>query len=61
MTLKLDHPELAELAREKSVRGCVAKLVLQKAVAADEEQKDLLCDALEMLLQCFEGRESQKT
>ena len=52
----LDSPEVAELAGEKSVRGCVVRLALERAAAADADQKMLLSDALQELLARFDSR-----
>lgn len=52
----LESTRVVELAKEKSVRGEVARLALEQAAEASLEEKEILASALQELLDCFSGQ-----
>ncbi len=53
MTYLLDDAEIKALAREESVRGTLVQLALNQAAEADDQEREILEEALQLLLQQF--------
>lgn len=53
MTRLLGSERIANLAREESVLGVLVRMALEQSAQADHEEKELLEDALELLLNRF--------
>lgn len=53
----LGSAHIEALAREKSVRGVLVRMVQEQAEHADREDLSLLEDALKLLLQRFQAME----
>lgn len=53
MTRLLGSERIANLAKEESVRGVLVRMVLEQSAQADHEEKELLENALELLLTRF--------
>lgn len=53
MTRLLGSERVASLAKEESVRGVLVRMVLEQSAQADDEEKELLENALELLLDRF--------
>ena len=51
----LSSDQVAQFAREKSVRGAVVRKVQQRADDASQEQLQVLEEALSLLLDCFQA------
>ena len=51
----LSSDQVAQFAREKSVRGSVVRKVQQRADDASQEQLQVLEEALSLLLDCFQA------
>lgn len=55
MTGLLGDEQIEALAREESVRGVLVRRVLLQAELADEQELQLLEDALQLLLERFQS------
>lgn len=54
MNSVLDNEKLVALAREESVRGLIVRQALREAEQADPEQRKVIGQALELLLERFD-------
>jgi len=54
MTRLLDDAAIKALAREESVRGSLVRLALEQADGADEHEREILEESLQLLLERFQ-------
>jgi hypothetical protein len=59
MTRLLGSAHIATLAREESVRGVLVRTVIKKSEFADEQELQLLEDALQLLLKRFQAMDGE--
>lgn len=59
MTRLLGSAHIEALAREESVRGVLVRTVIKQAESADEQERQLLEEALRLLLQRFQMLERE--
>lgn len=57
MTELLNNKQILALAQENSVRGTLVRQVLERAEGADAEERQLLEQALQLLLSRFQAAE----
>ena len=57
MTGLLESDQIKALAREETVRGVLARMVLEQAEGADTDEMALLEQALQLLLTRFQAME----
>ncbi len=59
MTRLLGSAHIETLAREESVRGVLVRSVIQQSEFADEQELELLEDALQLLLNRFQAMDGE--
>jgi hypothetical protein len=59
MTRLLGSAHIETLAREESVRGVLVRTVIKKSKFADEQELQLLEDALQLLLKRFQAMDGE--
>jgi len=59
MTRLLGSAHIETLAREESVRGVLVRTVIKQSEFADEQELQLLEDALQLLLKRFQAMEGE--
>lgn len=59
MTRLLGSAHIEALAREESVRGVLVRSVIQQSEFADEQELELLEDALQLLLNRFKAMDGE--
>ena len=59
MTRLLGSAHLEALAREESVRGVLVSTVIKQSEFADEQELELLEDALQLLLKRFQAMDGE--
>jgi hypothetical protein len=59
MTRLLGSAHIETLAREESVRGVLVRTVIKKSEFADEQELQLLEDALQLLLKRFQAMDGE--
>jgi hypothetical protein len=59
MTRLLGSAHIETLAREESVRGVLVRSVIKQSEFADEQELQLLEDALQLLLKRFQAMEGE--
>ena len=57
MTELLNNEQILSLAQENTVRGTLVRQVLERAEGADAEERQLLEQALQLLLSRFQAAE----
>lgn len=57
MTNRLNMDEIERLSREKTVRGEVVRTALQRMEQASQEDREVIEEALQQLLERFAGEE----
>ena len=55
----LGSAHIEELAREESVRGVLVRRVIKQSEFADEQELELLEDALQLLLKRFQAMDGE--
>ncbi|MFC1779530.1 hypothetical protein ACFLZU_04240 [Thermodesulfobacteriota bacterium] len=59
MTRLLGSAHIEVLAREESVRGVLVRAVIKQSEFADEQELELLEDALQLLLKRFQAMDGE--
>lgn len=59
MTRLLGSAHIEALAREESVRGVLVRAVIKQSEFADEQELELLEDALQLLLKRFQAMDGE--
>ena len=59
MTRLLGSTHIETLAREESVRGVLVRTVIQQSESADEQELQLLEEALQLLLKRFQAMDGE--
>jgi len=59
MTRLLGSAHIEALAREESVRGVLVRRVIKQSEFADEQELELLEDALQLLLKRFQAMDGE--
>jgi hypothetical protein len=61
MTRLLGSAHIETLAREESVRGVLVRTVIKQSEFADEQELQLLEDALQLLLKRFQAMDGESS
>jgi hypothetical protein len=59
MTRLLGSTQIESLGREESVRGVLVRTVIKQSEVADEQELQLLEEALQLLLERFEAMDGE--